>query len=131
LFKTSKGKYVAPAPIENLINANPMVELSMVSGVGQPAPFGMVVLAESIRPTVKDPAVRAQITQDLSRLLSQVNAELAEYEKLAMLVVASEPWSIENGFLTPTMKIKRSRIEKANEAQLEAWYNNTSPVIWA
>jgi len=131
LFKTSKGKYVAPAPIENLINANPMVELSMVSGVGQPAPFGMVVLAESIRPTVKDPAVRAQITQDLSRLLSQVNAELAEYEKLAMLVVASEPWSIENGFLTPTMKIKRSRIEKANEAQLEAWYNTTSPVIWA
>jgi acyl-coenzyme A synthetase/AMP-(fatty) acid ligase len=37
LFKTAKGKYVAPAPIENQINAHPMVELSMVSGVGQPA----------------------------------------------------------------------------------------------
>ena len=131
MFKTSKGKYVAPAPIENLINANPMVELSMVSGVGQPAPFGMLVLAESIRPTLKDPAVRAQLTKDLEALLRHVNAELAEYEKLAMLVVASEPWSIENGCLTPTMKIKRSRIEKANEAQLEAWYANTSPVIWA
>jgi long-chain acyl-CoA synthetase len=37
---------VAPAPIENLINAHPMVEMSMVTGVGQPAAFAMVVLAE-------------------------------------------------------------------------------------
>jgi long-subunit acyl-CoA synthetase (AMP-forming) len=103
----------------------------MVSGVGQPAPFGMLVLAESIRPTLKDPAVRAEMTKELAGLLRHVNAELAEYEKLAMLVVASQPWSIENGFLTPTMKIKRSRIEKANEPHIEAWYANTSPVIWA
>ena len=50
LFKTAKGKYVAPAPIENRINEHPLVELSMVSGVGQPAASGIVVLAEHIRP---------------------------------------------------------------------------------
>ena len=48
LFKTAKGKYVAPAPIENLLNAHPMVELSLVSGVGQPSAYAMVVLAEDI-----------------------------------------------------------------------------------
>ena len=59
LFKTAKGKYVAPAPIENRINAHPMVELSLVSGVGQPAAYAMVVLAEAPAPALAEAAVRA------------------------------------------------------------------------
>ena len=55
LFKTAKGKYVAPAPIENRLNAHPMVELSLVSGVGQPAAYAMVVLAEHLRPRTGRP----------------------------------------------------------------------------
>jgi long-subunit acyl-CoA synthetase (AMP-forming) len=131
LFKTSKGKYVAPAPIENLLNAHPLVELSMVSGVGQPAPFGMLVLAEAIRPQLGNPAVREQVTQDLQRLLHDVNAQLADYEQLDRLVVASAPWTIENGLLTPTMKIKRSRIEKSQEHALAGWYANPARIVWA
>lgn len=50
LFKTAKGKYVAPAPIENKFNANPLIEMTMVSGVGQPSAYAMVVLAEPVRP---------------------------------------------------------------------------------
>lgn len=131
LFKTSKGKYVAPAPIENRINACPLIELSMVSGVGQPSAYAMVVLAETVRPTVKDPAVKAQITADLTQLLKDVNAELPDYERLQMLVIAPEPWSIENGFLTPTMKIRRNRIEAAVEPQLDRWYTGKGTVQWA
>jgi long-chain acyl-CoA synthetase len=131
LFKTSKGKYVAPAPIENRINACPLIELSMVSGVGQPSAYAMVVLAETVRPTVKDPAVKAQITADLTQLLKDVNAELPDYERLQMLVIAPEPWSIENGFLTPTMKIRRNRIEAAVETQLVNWYAGKGAVQWA
>ncbi|MDZ7918913.1 AMP-binding protein [Rhodoferax sp.] len=131
LFKTSKGKYVAPAPIENRINACPLIELSMVSGVGQPSAYAMVVLAETVRPTVKDPAVKAQITADLTQLLKDVNAELPDYERLQMLVIAPEPWSIENGFLTPTMKIRRNRIEAAVEPQLDGWYSGKGTVQWA
>lgn len=131
LFKTSKGKYVAPAPIENRINACPLIELSMVSGVGQPSAYAMVVLAETVRPTVKDPAVKAQITADLTQLLKDVNAELPDYERLQMLVIAPEPWSIENGFLTPTMKIRRNRIEAAVETQLTNWYAGKGAVQWA
>jgi long-subunit acyl-CoA synthetase (AMP-forming) len=131
LFKTAKGTYVAPAPIENRLNAHPMVELSMVSGVGQPAPYAVVVLDEHLRPRVGDAAVRARVDAELGKLLHDVNDGLATYERLHLLVVAREPWSIENGCLTPTMKIKRSRIEAALAAQVDAWYAEQGPVLWA
>lgn len=131
LFKTAKGKYVAPAPIENKLNEHPMVELSMVSGVGCPAAFGMVVLAEHLRPKLSDPAVRAEVQSEMTNLLKHVNTGLADYERLQMLVIAKEPWSIENGCLTPTMKIKRSQIEAGVQRQLESWYADKSPVLWA
>jgi long-chain acyl-CoA synthetase len=131
IFKTSKGKYVAPAPIENKLNVHPMIEMSIVSGVSQSAAYAMVVLAEDIRPKVKDAEVRAQVEQQLSEFLAKVNSELADYEKLRMLVIASEAWSIENGYLTPTMKIKRSRIESSVQSQVPAWYEKSGSVFWA
>jgi long-subunit acyl-CoA synthetase (AMP-forming) len=131
LFKTAKGKYIAPAPIENLINANPMVELSMVSGVGQPAAYAIVVLAETLRPKLGDAAVRAEVESELTRLLADVNASLPDYAQLRMIVVAHDPWSIENGCLTPTMKIKRARIEAAVAPQVERWYGEPKAVVWA
>ena len=131
LFKTAKGEYVAPAPIENRLNVHPTVELSMVSGVGQPAPYAVVVLAEHLQPRREDAEVRARVAADLGQLLDEVNAGLAPHERLRMLVVALEPWSIENGCLTPTMKIKRSRIEAALAAQVDGWYARPGPVLWA
>jgi long-subunit acyl-CoA synthetase (AMP-forming) len=131
LFKTTKGEYVAPAPIENLLNAHPMVEMSMVSGAGHPAPYAVLVLAEQLRPQLGDPAVRERVNAELGKLLRDVNAGLVAHERLRMLVVAREPWSIDNGCLTPTMKIKRDRIEAAVAAKVDAWYAGDAPVIWA
>jgi long-chain acyl-CoA synthetase len=131
LFKTSKGKYVAPAPIENKLNVHPMIEMSIVSGVSQSAAYALVVLAEDIRPKISDPALRAEVETQLAQHLEKVNAGLAEYEQLRMLVIANEAWSIENGYLTPTMKIKRSRIEAAVENQVESWYQKNGSVFWA
>jgi long-subunit acyl-CoA synthetase (AMP-forming) len=130
LFKTAKGKYVAPAPIENLINAHPMVELSLVSGVGQPAAYAMILLSETLRPRQHESSVREQVNAELSRLLDEVNAAVADYEQLKMFVIAREPWSIENGCLTPTMKIRRGRIEKMLEPEIERWYANKQKVLW-
>jgi len=130
LFKTAKGKYVAPAPIENLINAHPMVELSLVSGVGQPAAHAMVVLAEHLRPRMNEAEVREQVEKEMHALLESVNAKVADHEQLHMIVVAREPWSIENGFLTPTMKVRRARIEKAMEPHVERWYGTGRRVHW-
>jgi len=130
-FKTAKGKYVAPAPIENLLNAHAMVESSIVSGAGWPAPYGMVVLAEHLRPRLSDERVRAEIQRSLSALLADANARLVAYERLRMLVVTSEPWSVENGCLTPTMKIKRSKIEGGVADRVGGWYDTEDAVVWA
>ncbi len=131
LFKTGKGKYVAPAPIENRLNAHPMIELSLVSGVGQPAPYAIVLLDENLRPRVDDPPVREQVQAQLESLLQRVNEDLPAHERLRMLVVAREPWSIENGCLTPTMKIKRARIEASVQQAVAAWYESPAQVVWA
>jgi long-subunit acyl-CoA synthetase (AMP-forming) len=130
-FKTGKGKYVVPAPIENDLNDHPMIELSMVSGVGEVAAYALVMLAEDLRPKLGDPAVRANIESELTHLLDQVNATLSTYEQMQMLVIAREPWSIENGLLTPTLKIRRNRIEATVAPQLKNWYESKGKVLWA
>jgi long-subunit acyl-CoA synthetase (AMP-forming) len=130
-FKTAKGKYVAPAPIENLINAHPMVEMSIVSGVGQASAYALVVLSEALRPRQHEAALRQEVEKEFGQLLDKLNAQVADYERLQMIVVAKEPWSIENGCLTPTMKIKRARIEHMAEPQMETWYVNKRKVLWA
>ena len=131
IFKTSKGEYISPAPIENRIQANPIVESCMVSGAGQAAAYAMVVLNETLRPKQNDPAVRAEVEAELTKLLAEVNSHLVGHEKLQMLVIAKDPWTIENGCLTPTMKIKRSRIESAVAPKVENWYGGKGKVQWA
>lgn len=131
IFKTSKGEYVSPAPIENKINAYHLIEACMVSGAGQSQAYGMVVLAEAVRPQQSDPQFRKDVEEQLSALLTEVNASLPPYEKLQMIVVAKEPWTIENGCLTPTMKIKRSRIETNVTPKVETWYASKGKVLWA
>ena len=131
IFKTSKGEYVAPAPIENSLNAHPLVEMSMVSGLGQPAAYAMVVLGEEVRPKLKDAAFKKDVEAQLAQLLKDVNADLVSHEKLQMIVVAQQPWTIENGFLTPTMKIRRARIEGDVTSKVDGWYSGSGKVQWA
>jgi len=131
LFKTGKGKYVAPAPIENHLNTCPVIEASIVSGVGQQAPYALVVIAEDLRPSLSDPKVREEITETLKQLLIDVNESLADYQQLYKIVVANEPFTIANGCLTPTLKIKRNRIEALVAPKVDGWYREADAVIWA
>ncbi|MDP2274229.1 MAG: AMP-binding protein [Archangium sp.] len=131
LFKTAKGKYVSPAPIENKLNEQPLIELSCVSGVGQPAAYALIILAESIRKQGLDAATKERVEKELAAWLADVNKGLSGYEQLQMFVIVNEPWTIENGLLTPTMKLKRAKIEASVADKLEGWYANKKPVIWA
>jgi long-chain acyl-CoA synthetase len=130
LFKTSKGKYVAPVPIENLLNADSHIELSCVSGPGRPACFALVQLAEEMRANLHDPAVREALTPKLEALLDEINKQVEGYEELQFLTVVREDWQIDNDFLTPTLKIKRNVIEQAYADELDAWYESREKVIW-
>jgi long-subunit acyl-CoA synthetase (AMP-forming) len=129
LFKTAKGKYVAPAPIENKINEHPYVELSCVSGVGQPAAFAMVVLGEELRKKLDD-TLKADVEKQLGELLDKINGQISNYEQMQFIVIAKEPWTIENGMLTPTMKLKRAKLEEATASKLDAWFESKKKVIW-
>ena len=130
LFKTSKGKYVAPAPIENLLNNSANVEMSCVSGSGHPQPFALILPAEELRPKLSDSGVQAELESELEALLNEVNQEVEAFERLQFLAVVKEPWLIENGFLTPTMKMKRSMLEDTYGPKTEEWYGAGTRVVW-
>jgi len=130
LFKTSKGKYVAPVPIENIINSHNLVEISCVSGPGRQACHALVQLSEDVRGKLDDPTFREATTAELEGLLKSVNNQIEEFESLQFIAVVREPWDISNDFLTPTMKIKRDVVESAYQSQLDAWYDSRQKVIW-
>jgi long-subunit acyl-CoA synthetase (AMP-forming) len=131
LFKTSKGKYVAPVPIENLLNANTTLEQSCVSGANQPQPFALVQLSEDLRKQLGGGGGdRAAIEQELSALRDKVNQQLDPHEHLQFVAIVKDPWVVENGLLTPSLKIRRSVIEKRYEPNVERWYGAKKAVIW-
>ena len=119
LFKTSKGKYVAPSPIEMLISENKYIEQVCVVGNGLPQPIALVNLSEN----GKNENSQALI-MDLKSNLSKVNARLDKHEKINNIVVMQEDWTVENKLLTPTMKIKRNSIEKLYSKKYQQWYSN-------
>jgi len=124
-FKTSKGKYVAPAPIEMKLAAHPDVESCCLMGAGQASPFAVVVLSAEARERP-----RPAVAEALAQLLDSVNAQLEHHERLAFIVVGEEPWTIGNGLLTPTLKLKRGSLEQRYLARVEAWKRDGQRVLW-
>lgn len=130
LFKTSKGKYVAPAPIENQLLARGVMEQACVSGVNLSQPYALVVLSESLRKGPMDEAARNEVTKQLELSLSQINAKLDPHEQLQKLVVMRDEWTVENGLLTPTLKVKRAAIEEKYGPHVDAWIAQKAQVLW-
>lgn len=125
IFKTSKGKYVAPAPIENRLAVHSRIEQVCVVGDGLSAPLGLCVLS-----TVNQQEPRASLHASLEKLLEEVNAALDKHERLRRLVVIKDNWAVDNGFLTPTLKIKRNVIEDRYGARFEEWSARSEAVLW-
>ncbi|WP_338476828.1 AMP-binding protein [Pseudomonas khavaziana] len=123
IFKTSKGKYVAPAPIENRLAEHARIEQVCVLGEGLAAPIGLCVLSAPHED-------HRTLGAGLEHWLEQVNAALDKHERLRQLVVVKDSWAVENGFLTPTLKIKRNVIESTYGAHLQAWSARTETVLW-
>ncbi|MCB0834014.1 MAG: AMP-binding protein [Bacteroidetes bacterium] len=126
IFKTSKGNYVAPSPIEMKIAGHSnVIEQVCVVGTGLPQPVALVVLSESGK---KRPKERVQ--SKLEHTLSEINSTLDAQERLERIVVVKNEWTVENGMLTPSMKIKRNEVEKAYSANYEKWGAQASTVVW-
>jgi long-chain acyl-CoA synthetase len=131
IFKSSKGKYVAPAPIEDLLIMHPDIEACAVAGANLTHPLGLVMLSQDAVARSADPEARRELTQSLARHLEAVNAKLEPHERMACLAVAITTWTPENGFVTPTLKVKRMRIEEAYSSHYETWLGQRKPVVWA
>ncbi|MGM0433171.1 MAG: AMP-binding protein [Pseudomonadota bacterium] len=129
LFKTAKGKYVVPVPIEGRFT-HPKVEVVCVAGANQPQPCALITLSEEAQAELQKGGDRAAVEKELSEELERVNSEVEDHEKLAFGVIVKEPWTMENGMLTPTMKIKRSVIEDHYAQRLPKWYEQKKKVIW-
>lgn len=131
-FKTSKGKFVSPAPIENKLQQHDSVEACCVVGVSFPQPFALVMLPLEVMKAVKSNVnLKERISRSLTEHLEAVNAQIDPHERLDFLVVVGEQWTVENGLVTPTLKVKRSEIEKLYGVSFEAWARQKAAVLWA
>ncbi|MDY0106700.1 MAG: AMP-binding protein, partial [Giesbergeria sp.] len=130
LFKTSKGKYVAPAPIEDRLGAHGAVEACVVTGANLGQPLGIVMLNADAAAQAANAGQRAPLEDSLARHLQDVNATLDPHEQLQCLVVVTKPWTVENDLITPTFKVKRNRIEDLYAAHYERWEASGKKVIW-
>ena len=130
LFKTSKGKYVAPAPIEDKLVMNGLVEACVVTGANLGQPLGIVMLNADAAERARQPSERAGMEASLGGHLAAINAALDPHEQLDCLVVVTTPWSVDNGFITPTFKVKRNRIEEVYGPMFERWTGARRPVVW-
>ena len=131
IFKTSKGKYVAPAPIEDLLVTHPDIEACAVTGANFAQPLGIVMLSPDAVTRVAAPEARAEMMTSLAQHLKSVNERLEAHEQLDCLAVIATNWTPENGLVTPTFKVKRPKIEDAYASQYEGWLKQRKPVVWA
>ncbi|MGL6598193.1 AMP-binding protein [Aeromonas veronii] len=124
VFKTAKGKYVAPVPIEGLLGQEPIIEQLCVIGYGMPQPIALVQLAESAMR-----GNREEVNARLEAARVRVNDQLESHAKIRGILVVKTPWNIENGVLTPTMKIKRHLLEQ-KYAQVGDRWPSSQVVVW-
>ncbi len=124
-FKTDKGKYIAPAPIELELLSNTDIEQVCVVGSGLPQPVALVNLSATGRTkSAKD------VASSLERTRTTLNPRLEPYERVEKIVIMREAWTMENGLLTPSLKLKRSELERRFLPEFLNWYSHPEPVVW-
>ncbi|MEM8894047.1 MAG: AMP-binding protein [Bacteroidota bacterium] len=124
-FKTDKGKYISPAPIELELMKNPYIEQVCVVGTGIPQPIALVVT-----PVESKSKSNEEISKSIIETVAEINPTLEKHEKIEKAVIMSEDWTVENGLLTPTMKVKRNQVEKIHSGYYPEWFNHDEKVIF-
>jgi long-chain acyl-CoA synthetase len=130
LFKTGKGKYVAPAPIEDKLVMHPAVEACCVTGANLGQPLALAMLnAEAIKKAAT-PEGKAEIEASMAAHIQAINEVLDPHEQLDCVVLMQEPWTVDNDLITPTFKVKRNRIEDLFAKNYERWVGAKKKVVW-
>ena len=130
LFKTSKGKYVAPAPIEDRLVMHAAVEACCVTGANLGQPLALVMLNIDAARKAGDAGGRSELETSLAGHLQTINETLDPHEQLDCIVVTTEAWTVENDLITPTFKVKRNKIEDRFATNYEKWVGARKKVLW-
>jgi len=130
LFKTSKGKYVAPAPIEDKLVMHPAVEACCVAGANLGQPLALLMLNAEAMQEAASADGRNALEQSLTEHLRSINATLDPHEQLECIVITDEAWTVDNDLITPTFKVKRNRVDERFAALYEQWERTRKKVIW-
>ena len=122
IFKTSKGKYIAPSPIEMKFSEDVSIEQVCIVGTGIPQPIALVVLSELAKSS-------SNIESNLQKILSKVNSTLDKHEIIHNLIVVNDRWTVDNKLLTPSMKIKRNSLENLYKDNYSLWYEGEKILV--
>jgi long-chain acyl-CoA synthetase len=106
------------------------VEACCVTGANLGQPIGLLMLNDDAVRKLQDPAGRAELEASLVDLLRATNQALDPHEQLACLVAMTEAWTVDNELITPTLKVKRNRIEDMFAANFELWTSTGRAIVW-
>ena len=124
-FKTDKGKYISPAPIELQLSKNTDIGQICIVGTGIPQPIALVTLSE-----IGITKSQTDLNQSLLETVNQLNPNFEKHEKIAKVVIMKEDWTVDNGLATPTLKVKRNAIEKIHQPYYKSWFDSPDQVIY-
>ena len=130
LFKTSKGKYVAPAPIEDKLVMHPAIEACCVTGANLGQPLALAMLNPEAVKKAGDAAGKSELEASLAEHLKHINETLDPHEQLDCIVLMTDAWTVDNDIITPTFKVKRNRIEDLFAKNYDRWVGMRKKVIW-
>mgnify|MGYP001482307012 CR=1 FL=1 len=123
-FKTEKGKYITPNPIEENLLKSDFLEQACVVGLTTPQPIALVNLSENGLKKNQN-----QIRSELKNHIDLVNQNLANYEKISTIIITTEAWSEHNKLLTPTLKVKRNKIDEKYMNKYLDWHLSSEKII--
>ncbi|HIO72404.1 MAG TPA: long-chain fatty acid--CoA ligase, partial [Flavobacteriales bacterium] len=139
IFKTSGGKYVAPQVIENKLKQSFFIEQVIVIGEYQKHPAALIVPSfeflkkwcvdlgmdtESNKEIIKDEIVIHKIKEEVHK----INKEFGSWEQIKKFELLDREWTVEDGELTPTLKLKRKNILNNNRALFNKIYELEEPL---
>lgn len=124
-FKTSKGEFIIPSPIEAGYGTNNDIEQICVAGLGCPQPIALVSVSEIGAAKSKD-----ELCASLESTMNEVNKNLKNYERVSTIVITKDPWTVENGLVTPTLKVKRGKMNQRYGQEMQAWHQVDEKVLF-
>ena len=123
IFKTSKGKYVTPVPIECKFGENPNIEQICITGTALTQPVALVVLSPEARQLGQE-----AMTTNLEETRQHINKSLESHARIGHIIVLKDEWTVDNGLLTPTLKFKRHELESRFKPFYEEQHQDK--IVW-